>query len=105
MSYGVAKQRMEVAEPEKPVSHSCPAYGCPNAASISFDGARWACYFHAKVESKEWPDVTHWIRSNLPKSYNWNHPDKQAYEDEQAAIRRSKLKPYGPRMGDFGLLP
>jgi hypothetical protein len=105
MSYGIAKQRREVAEPERPISYRCPANGCPNAASVSFDGSRWACYFHAKAESEDWPATTQWIGENWPRACNWNHPDKVAYEAEQAAKRRAKLKQNGSSIGGFGLLP
>jgi len=70
-----------------PVGHNCPAHGCPNAASTSFDGSRWACYYHAKAPSEDWPKTTTQIRQDWPASCNWNHPDKVAYDAELAARR------------------
>lgn len=81
------------------VSHNCPAHGCPNAAAVSFDG-RWACYFHAKAEAIDWPAVTQFVRDGWPATCNWNHPEKVAYEAEQAAKRRALLPPRrGPVLG------
>jgi hypothetical protein len=83
----------EPAEPQQR-SYRCPAFGCPNAASVSFDhGARWACFAHAKASTDKWQQVTHEIRQGWPATANWNHPEKVAYEAEQAAKRRAALPP------------
>jgi hypothetical protein len=93
MSYQVTRKRQtEVVVDEQPIDYRCPAHGCPNAASLSFDnGKKWACYFHAKEEFKKWDEVTDEIRAGWPATCNWNHPAKVAYEEEQAAKRRAKL--------------
>lgn len=91
MSY---KQRAITAAPELAViSHKCPANGCPNAAAVSFDGARWACFAHANAAPHQWPAVTQAIRDNWPGKANWNHPEKVRHEAEQAAKRRAALPP------------
>jgi len=106
MTYTRAKQRSsEVAEPGLPVNHRCPAYGCPNSASTSFDGARWACYEHAKAPAAEWPAVTQELLARWPASCNWGHPDKLAYERTKADQRRASRPVVGPRMRDMGALP
>ena len=87
----------ETSDPDQPVAttyrtYCCPASGCPNAASVSLDGgSRWACYFHAKAESRHWPATTQWIGENWPKAANWNHPEKAAHDAKQSAKRREAL--------------
>lgn len=90
MSYKLAK-RASAEVVEAPISHACPAHGCPNAASVSFDGSRWACYYHAKGEATDWPMLTQWVQENWPRSCNWNHQHKMAHEAEAAAKRRAAL--------------
>lgn len=87
------RDQHEAIEPP-PRSYRCPAFGCPNAASVSFDhGGRWACFHHAKAPSEQWQAVTHAVRQGWPETANWNHPEKLAYEAEQAAKRRAALPP------------
>jgi len=87
------KSDQRFAAEAKPIDHHCPAHGCPNAASSSFDnGAHWACFEHAKAAPREWPAVTQSIRDRWPASCNWNHPEKVEYEAVQAAKRRAALK-------------
>ena len=90
MSY--ARNRREDAAKEEPSrSTNCPAHGCPNAASVSLDGSRYACYQHAKADPSVWPEVTRTIMDRWPASANWNHPAKLSHEGERAAERRAKL--------------
>lgn len=92
MSYAdIRKQLEQQKETDAPIDYHCPAHGCPNAAAVSFDGRRWSCYYHARAEAKDWPQVTQWILDNWPRSCNWNHPDKVAYEHGAAAKRRAAL--------------
>ncbi len=89
MSY---KSRALVAAPEAVVvSTRCPAHGCPNAAAVSLESGRFACFAHAKAQPNEWPAVTQAIRDGWPRTANWNAPEKVAYEVEQAAARRAAL--------------
>lgn len=92
MSYKARAVAEREAEPPK--SYNCPAYGCPNAASVSFDhGSRWACYTHARAEANDWRDVTEYIRQGWPATANWNHLAKTEREAEKAAERRAALPP------------
>ena len=72
MSYETARKRQD-SEPVEvaPINYRCPAHGCPNAAAVSFDGSRWACFFHAKADPTDWPATTQWVGENWPKSANW----------------------------------
>ena len=92
MSFNDVRKKLANSASDVPVSHACPAHGCPNAASVSFDNGRtWACFAHGRADRSEWQAITREIRASLPMSYNWNHPEKVAYESEQAAKRRAKL--------------
>jgi hypothetical protein len=87
------REQPETGEPQLR-TYRCPAYGCPNAASVSYDrGGRWACDAHAKAPTEQWQDITRTIRNGWPGTANWNQPDKVAYEAEQAAKRRAALPP------------
>jgi hypothetical protein len=88
MSYGEIKRKTTEVQERPAVSNACPAYGCPNAASVSLDGGgRWSCYAHATRPFEVWHEVTTKIRDEWPASCNWSHPEKVRYE-EQAATRR-----------------
>jgi hypothetical protein len=103
MSYRKTREQQSETVEAQPISYRCPAHGCPNAASTSFDGARWACYFHASALAEKWPEVTTEILQGWPRTCNWNHPDKIAYDAEQAAKRRAKLPPRRGHIGMDGL--
>jgi hypothetical protein len=95
------ENRDHTAPPDEPqVTRACPAFGCPNAASVSLNhGATYACYDHARASSEQWPAVTHEIRANMPASLSWDHPEKLAYERKKAAERRAKLPQHAPGSG------
>ena len=42
----------------------CSAYGCQCIASISLEGSRWTCRYHAFVPQDQWQEVTHKLRDN-----------------------------------------
>ena len=93
MSYGDIKRKMAEVRESPVISTSCPAHGCPNAASVSLDaGGHWACYAHASVPFDKWHEATRKIRHEWPASGNWNHPEKVLYENEASAARRAALR-------------
>jgi hypothetical protein len=104
MTYAELKKRMVEVKDAPPINHACPAYGCPNAASVSFDnGGHWACYYHAKAEPSDWPATTTFVREGWPATCNWNHPDKLAYERGQGAARLSKMPAHTGPVGLAGM--
>jgi len=90
VSYKEFARKTDVAlrDTDRP-DHRCPAHGCPNAASVSFDGSRWACFHHAKAAPHEWPQVTEHVLRGWPETANWGL-EKAAYEAERAAKRRAE---------------
>ena len=50
-------QKNNDEEDEKP-SNRCPANDCFMAASLSVEGAPFACRYHAKQPNENWPKVT-----------------------------------------------
>lgn len=77
---------------DEPVSHMCP-----NAASVSIEAGRWACYYHASTLFENWGEVTRKVRDMIPASLNWSRSDKVEYEAGQEEKRRANLtlrKPY-----------
>ena len=92
MSYGDMKRKMAEVQEAPAISHACPAYGCPNAASVSLDaGGKWACYAHASVPFESWQQTTAKINHDWPSTCNWNHPEKVQHEVDAAARRRAAL--------------
>ena len=94
MSYSEIKRKLaEVNDAPVIRSTACPAYGCPNAASVSLDaGGKWACYAHASVPFESWQQRTAKVNQDWPASLNWGHPDKVAHEQDAAARRRAALR-------------
>jgi hypothetical protein len=70
VSYSDAKRKMAEVKEETPISHRCPANGCPNAAAVNL-GQGWACYNHSRALPQTWSDVTRYVKENWPKTRNW----------------------------------